>query len=173
MNYLEMRNNSLVKKEKKKKYNSRIISHLDYNPLLPNISEVFQKHHRSMLFKKPELREVFSGPPMASLRQPPNLRSLLCRSSLFQPTRGTKFQRSSHREAPGWKKCGKGSSTCCPFALPATKKISGLVTGYQHEIKDQVNCETTNCIYYWKCRKDNCKDFPKCKYIQTLQKPFG
>ena len=103
MNYLERRKNSLVKKEKKKKDNSRIISPLDYNPLLPNISEVLQKHHRSMLFKKPELREVFSGPPMASLRQPPNLRSLLCRSSLFQPTRGSKFQRSSHREAPGWK----------------------------------------------------------------------
>ena len=76
MNYLERRKNSLVKKEKKKKDNSRIISPLDYNPLLPNISEVLQKHHRSMLFKKPELREVFSGPPMASLRQPPNLRSL-------------------------------------------------------------------------------------------------
>ena len=41
------------------------------------------------------------------LRQPPNLRILLCRSYLFQPDRGNKFQRNSDREAPGCKKCGR------------------------------------------------------------------
>ena len=125
-----------------------------------------------MLFKKPDLQEVFQCPPMASLRQPPNLRSVLCRSSLFQPNRGNKFKRNSHREAPGWKKCGKGSSTCCPFSLPATRKITGQITGYQHEIKEAVTCETSNCVYYWKCRKDNCRDFPKCEYVGLTARPF-
>ena len=175
LDYQERRKNSLVKKEKKKQTleeKSRVISPLDFNPLLPNISEIFKKHHKSMLFKKPELKEVFNSAPMASLRQPPNIRSLLCRSSLFQPNRGKKFQRNTHREAPGWKKCGRGSTTCCPFALPATQKIVGQVTGYQHDIKDPVNCETTNCIYYWKCRKDNCRDFPKCEYVGLTSRPF-
>ena len=175
LDYKERRKNSLVKKEKKRKSQeekSRIISPIDYNPLLPNISEVFKKHHKSMLFKKPDLQEVFQCPPMASLRQPPNLRSVLCRSSLFQPNRGNKFKRNSHREAPGWKKCGKGSSTCCPFSLPATRKITGHITGYQHEIKEAVTCETSNCVYYWKCRKDNCRYFPKCEYVGLTARPF-
>ena len=125
-----------------------------------------------MLFKKPELKDVFILPPMAGLRQPPNLRNLLCRSSLFQLNRGNRFLRNSHREAPGWKKCGKGSTTCCPFALPATREITGLVRGFKHTIKDPVNCQTSNVVYYWKCKKDNCKDFPKCEYIGLSTRPF-
>ena len=174
-NYEERRKKSLEKKEKKKKNSedlNRVIAPVDFNPLLPNISEVFKKHHTSMIFKKPELKEVFTLPPMASLRQPPNLRSLLCRSSLYQTNRGNRFQRTSHKEAPGWKKCGKGSTTCCPFALPATRKVVGQVTGFEHTIKDPVNCETTNCVYYWKCRKENCKDFPKCEYVGLTSRPY-
>ena len=71
LDYQERRKNSLVKKEKKKQTleeKSRVISPLDFNPLLPNISEIFKKHHKSMLFKKPELKEVFNSAPMASLR---------------------------------------------------------------------------------------------------------
>ena len=86
--------------------------------------------------------------------------------------RGNRFLRNSHREAPGWKKCGKGSTTCCPFALPATREITGLVTGFKHTIKDPVNCQTSNVVYYWKCKKDNCKDFPKCEYIGLSTRPF-
>ena len=175
INYQERRKHSLKKKEIKKKSTEdqlRIISPMDFNPMLPNISEVFKKHHKALLFKKPELKEVFTLPPMASLRQPPILRNFLCRSSLFQTNRGNPFQRNTHKDAPGWKKCGKGSTTCCPFALPATRKITGQVTGYVHTIKDPVNCETSNCVYYWKCKKDKCKDFPKCEYIGLTSRPF-
>ena len=35
---------------------------MDYNPLLPKISDVLEKHHKAMVFKKPELREVFKEP---------------------------------------------------------------------------------------------------------------
>ena len=37
--------------------------------------------------------------------------------------------------------------------------------------KDSVNCETTNCIYYWKCKKNNCKEYPTCIYIETVHNP--
>ena len=48
----------------------------------------------------------------------------------------------------------------------------GQVTGYKHEIKDSVDCETQNCIYYWKCLKRNCKAFPKCEYIGLTGRQF-
>ena len=71
-----------------------------------------------------------------------------------------------------WKKCGKGAGTCCPFALPPTTLVKGQVTGYTHHIRDSVNCQTTNCIYYWKCTKNNCKSFPKCEYVGKTTRPF-
>ena len=172
-NYKERRKLALEKKEKKKEEKTdRVIAPIDFNPILPKISEVFSKHYRAMLFKKPELKSTFPNPPMAALRQPPNMRKILCRSSLYPISRSDRFVRNSHRSAPGWKKCGKGSTTCCPFTLPPTSQVVGNFTGYKHDIRDSVNCETRNCIYYWKCVKSNCRDFPKCEYVGLSSRSF-
>jgi hypothetical protein len=172
-NFQEKRKISLKKKEKKTDTNSKkTIAPITFNPRLPSISQVFKKHYNAMLFKKPELKETFSDPPMPALRQPPSLRKMLCRSTLSTISRGDQFQRKSHRTAPGWKKCGKGSTTCCPYTLPNKTLVTGLVTGFKHQIKDPVNCETRNCIYYLICRKSNCKEYPKCEYIGLTTRPF-
>ena len=113
----------------------------------------------SFIFKKPELKKSFHAPPMPALRQPPSLRKMLCSSRLSTIT-------------PGWKKYGKGTITICPYALPSKASVKGLVTGFKHEIKDAVNCETKNCIYYLICRKSNCKEYPKCEYIGLTTRPF-
>ena len=125
-----------------------------------------------MIFKKPDLKSTFPHPPMAALRQPPNMRKILCRASLYPLSRGDKFVRNSHRNAPGWKKCGRGSTTCCPYTLPPTNQVTGNYTGYTHQIRDAVNCETKNCVYYWKCVKSNCKDFPRCEYVGLSSRSF-
>ena len=46
------------------------------------------------------------------------------------------------------------------------------MTGYTHTIKDSVNCETENCIYYWKCIKKKCKEYPNCEYIGLTTRKF-
>ena len=125
-----------------------------------------------MLFKKTELRKVFQDPPMAALRQPPNLKKILCRSKLYSVKRGTFLLRKCRKSAAGWKKCGRGSTTCCPFALPPTATVTSQITGYTYKIKDPVDCQTDNCIYYWKCSKTKCKDFPRCEYIGLTSRPF-
>ena len=125
-----------------------------------------------MVFKKTELKATFPSPPMAALRQPPNLRKLICKSSLHLVKRGNKYSRNSQKSAAGWKKCGKGSTTCCPYTLPQTNQVQAQVTGYNHKIRESVNCETSNCIYYWKCTKPNCKDFPKWKYKGLTSRTF-
>ena len=170
--YTEKRILALEKKENKKEENKRITAPMDFNPNLPKISDVFNKHFKSMMFKKPELRSVFKEPPMASLRQPPNLRKFLCRAPLYQPKREDKFRRKCQKSSSGWKKCGKGSTTCCPFALQPTNTVTGQVTGYIHNIQDSVTCETPNCVYYWKCIKSKCKDFPKCEYVGLTSRPY-
>ena len=52
---------------------------------------------------------------MAALRQPPNLRKIICRSTLSTVRRSDKFSRNAQKSAPGWKKYGKGSTTSCPY----------------------------------------------------------
>ena len=64
------------------------------------------------------------------------------------------------------------STTCCPFTFPPTTKVTAQITDYCHQIRDPVNCETSNCIYYWRCIKTNCKDFPRCEYIGLTKRPF-
>ena len=171
-NFSERRMNALEKKKPKEKETKRLTAPFNFNPFLPRISDVLVKHFHSMLFKKPELREVFQDPPMAALRQPPNLKKILCRSKLYSVKRGTFLLRKCRKSAAGWKKCGRGSTTCCPFALPPTAKVMSQITGYTHTIKDPVDCQTENCIYYWKCSKTNCKDFPRCEYIGLTSRPF-
>ena len=53
-----------------------------------------------------------------------------------------------------------------------TSTVVGTASGYIHTIKEQVSCDTTNCIYYWKCVKENCPDFPQCEYIGMTSRQF-
>ena len=50
--------------------------------------------------------------------------------------------------------------------LEPTSHIIGQMTGYCHNIKDSLNCQDTNIIYYWKCIKDKCPDFPKFECVR-------
>ena len=87
-----------------------------------------------MLINAPHLQEMFKSPPMASFRQPPNLRRLLCRAKLHPQDRATRLTRGTHQNAPGWKKCGKNCKIC-PYTLPNTKTVVGLTSSYTHEIR--------------------------------------
>ena len=59
-----------------------------------------------------------------------------------------------------------------PINPPPCKSITSLVTNYTHEIKSPLNCQTENCIYYWKCIKDNCKYKPQCEYLGRTSRKF-
>ena len=154
--YSEKRKLALVKKQKGPK-SDRVIAVFDFNPLLPKISTVLNKHYNSMVSENPELKDVFPEPPMAALRQGPNLRKLLCRSKLPKVSRNPK--RASHRNSAGWKRCSaSGGRSCnqCPFTPVSASSITSHVTGYTHTIKEPINCTTERVIYAWKCTK--------CKY---------
>ena len=169
--YTERRREALKKVKREAKDPNRIISPIDFNPHLPKASQIFQKHHKAMLFTAPHLAEMFPSPPMPSYRQPDNLRRLICKSKLYPIDRANRLKRGTHKEAPGWKRCGKPCKIC-PYTMENTNTVTGTASGYKHQIKEAVSCDTSNCIYYWKCVKPNCQDYPNCEYIGMTTRNF-
>ena len=78
------RKQALLKVKRNVKDPQRIIEPVDFNPQLPNVSQILKKHHKSMLIRASHLKEVLKEAPMASYRQASNLKRLLCKSKLHQ-----------------------------------------------------------------------------------------
>ena len=115
-NFNEKRREALKKVEREPIDKNRVIAPIDFNPHQPNVSQVFQKHHKAMTLSAPHLLEMFPSPPMPSYRQPDNLRNLICKSKLYPQNRSKRLQRCAQNIAPGWNKCGKLCKVC-PFTL--------------------------------------------------------
>ena len=159
--FIERRQLCLEKKKKENKKEDRIIVPVDFNPHMANPGPVFKKHYTAMVRKNSELKEVFPAPPMAALRQGKNLRRMLCSSKLHPVKRLDRVRRGVHKDSPGWKNCKKPCPVC-PYTIPACTEVNGN-NGFVHLIKQSVNCSTENCVYYWKCVKPYCSDFPECE----------
>ena len=110
---------------------------------------------------------MFPSPPMPSYRQPDNFRNLICKSKLYPQNRSKRLQRGPQKTAPCWNKCVKPCNVCS-FTLEKCNFVIGTASGYKHAIEEQVTCETENCIYYRKCIKPNCEDYPNCEYIGKM-----
>ena len=153
-NFSEKRKNALQKKIRNiDPGKKRVKAVFDFNPLLPKISNVLKKHHRTMLSDNPELRDSLPEPPMACLRQGPNLRRLLCKSSLIKPSRPA---RATHRSAAGWKRCSHTTGRqCakCPYTPPTASSVTSHITRYTHHITTPITCTSENVIYLWRCTK--------------------
>ena len=105
--YIEKRNLCLEKKMKENNHEDRIIVPMNFNPHMAKPSLVMRKHYTAMIKKNENLKEVFPAPPMPALRQPKNLRRILCCSRLKLLKRINRLKRKTHQDAPGWRKCGK------------------------------------------------------------------
>ena len=145
---------------------------MNYNPRFPNQGQILRKHHRALCIKNKALKQVFPKPPMAGLRQHKNLKRLLCKPRLEQPP--TDRPSRSSRTTPGWKPCKGNRSGCpiCPYTAKATSKVVSDFNGYTHKITDDVNCQSENVLYLWRCKKLNCKDHPKTSYVGKTRKSF-
>ena len=108
---------------------------------------------------------------MGALKQGSNLRKFLCRSKLYATSRDTHYQRNTRKTAIGWKKCSKPCPVC-PFAAPSKLEIHSEVSDYKHTIKTQLNCQSENVIYMWRCKKENCVEKPENFYIGLTKRKF-
>ena len=134
------RNHALQRKDKKKDQ-LRVVFALEYDPRLPSISSILQRHWRTMV-QDPRMKEVFSEPPMVAFRRPTNLREKLVKAKL--PPSGRE-----KRTVKGMKRCEKNCPSC-PF-IQEQRIVRCTKTNKSVEINAQCNCKTSNVVYIISC----------------------
>ena len=134
----------------------------DYDPEFPNIRKYLKKH-RHILDKDPECRVLF---PKGSLKvterkRAKNFKELLA-PSMFK-RKGTETREREILDGKGCYKCGK-----CGTNNKGRKRASGVVncgvlsegnkfssnsTGEEFNIRQNINCSSTNIIYLITCKR--------------------
>ena len=87
---LDIPRSEAIKRVVKNKKPNRPVFVITYDPRLPSVSKIVQKHYRTMVASDPHLKEVFPEPPLIAYKHPPNLRNKLIRAKVpksftFQP----------------------------------------------------------------------------------------
>ena len=137
-----------LKKSNKKENKIRPIFATKYDPRLPSLTTIQNKHWRSMVKSDQHLAKVFPEPPMTAYRKQRNIKDFLIRSKVAsQPKKYTE------RKQYGMYKCEKSCPSCPYIKIGKTLKIN---ENENWRISQKVNCETFNCIYIIECQKPNC-----------------
>ena len=92
-----------------KKKNERPVFVISYNPALPSVANILQKHWRVMA-TDPYLKKAFPQPPMVAFRRPKNLKENLVRAKIPPPP-----PKREKREIYGMKKCNQVRCEACPI----------------------------------------------------------
>ena len=118
---------------KPKKENNRTISVLTYNPALPSVSKILQKHWRVMT-QDPYLKEVFPQPPMVAFRRAKNLKDHLIRAKIppVPPLR-------PKRIVNGMTACNKPLCETCPY-VQKLQKFKGPFSKNEVILNAPMNC---------------------------------
>ena len=145
-----------------KKETERTVFVLTYNPALPSVSKILQKHWRVMT-QDPYLKEVFPAPPMVAFRRAKNLKDKLIKAKV-PPTP----QKREKRKINGMKPCNKPNCETCPFVKPC-KMFKGPFNKTEIQINSSLGCNSTNVVYCLKCNKQNCNQI----YIGQTKREIG
>ena len=115
---------------------------LDYNPILPDIQRVIQKHVH-LLRSSPELLEIFPSKSIfAAYRHTKNFKYILASSKFC----GDSAANQAEREMGG---CFKCSSRCdlCKNVLIQDYKFKSSSTGQAYKINQNLSCSSENVVY--------------------------
>ena len=135
----------------------RPIFAVTWDPRLPSIPSIQNKHWRSMVSQNPYLAEVFAEPPLTAYKRQRNIRDNIVRAKV-PPPQG----QYPKRHINGMKKCERGC-IICPFVKEAKHVKANTFTW---SINSKVNCHTKNIVYLLQCTKENCN----LKYIGESEK---
>ena len=119
-----------------------------YDPRLPLISKITQKHHRSMVCRDQYLKDVFPLPPLIAYKRQKNIKETIIRAKVAPKVTRPK------RINKGMKKCDKKRCEACPYIKTGRSIKSDKFTW---KINHKYDCSTTNVVYMVECDKDNCK----------------
>ncbi|OCT86643.1 hypothetical protein XELAEV_18020327mg [Xenopus laevis] len=110
-----------------------------YNPQLRTLRKI-ARDLQGTLHKDKRLKSIFPDPSLLAFRQPPNLKSLITRSALLQPTKNGTYP------------CDKKQCKTCPHIL-TSDKIPILDTLEEYSIHGHYNCSSSNVVYLIQCTK--------------------
>ena len=133
-----------LKKVNTEKQSKRPVFVVTYDPRLPSISNIVQKHWRTMT-KDPYLKQILQEPPLIAYKRPKNIKDLIIKAKIppEQPNR-------PKRKISGMTKCKECPT--CPY-IKQGKKGRATAMNFTAEITDQVNCQTKNIVYCIGCKK--------------------
>ena len=133
-------------KYRQKEENQRTIFVTTYNPALPSVSNILQKHWRVMI-QDPYLKKVFPHPPMVAFRRAKNLKDQLIRAKIppLPPVR-------QKRIVNGMTACNKPLCETCPF-VQKVNKFKGPFSKNEVVLNAPMNCLSKNVIYCIQCKK--------------------
>ena len=134
---------------KKEKIENRPIFAFQYDPRLPALQNIQNKHWRAMVSQDQYLAEVFPEPPLTAFRKQRNIRDILIKAKLPVPAKPYPT-----RQVNGMVKCGK-ACTACPFILEG--KTVTINSGKNWQLRRKFDCDSYNIIYIIECNIDNCK----------------
>ena len=136
-----------IKKVIRKKDPDRVVFSIMYDPRLPSISHILQKHYRTMVASDPKLKEIFPKPPMVAYRRPPSIGDKLIHSKVPSIR-----NRRSSRQVKGMRRCLKCVN--CPY-VKECKTVKAFATKTAVTINAVATCETSNVVYCISCKKCN------------------
>ena len=158
---LDIPRSEAIKRVVKNKKPNRPVFVITYDPRLPSVSKIVQKHYRTMVASDPHLKEVFPEPPLIAYKHPPNLRNKLIRAKV------PKVQSRPRRILKGSKPCNKPCDAC-PF-VETTKTVKSTATNILVDINVPITCETTWVVYVVTCQKRGCG----LQYVGKTERTLG
>jgi hypothetical protein len=120
---------------------------VSWDPRLPSIDAIQQKHWRAMVSLDPYLKETFKEPPLVAYKRVKNIRNFCIRAKVPEPG-----QTKQRRKLKGMKKC-TNQCLICPF-IKEVKQIKGR--NFTWKINQQISCNSYNLVYMISCQKENC-----------------
>lgn len=141
------RETALIKTEKKTV--KRVVLSLQFDPRLPNISNILFRFWKVMT-QNPHLKRTFPEAPMICWTRPKNLRDFLIKAKL--PPIIT--ERRSDRDKNGFSHCGRN----CKMCQNSPRFCRSVVNSKTQEIfpiLSKLDCTSKNVIYLITCRKNS------------------
>ena len=141
------RETALIKTEKKTV--KRVVLSLQFDPRLPNISNILFRFWKVMT-QNPHLKRTFPEAPMICWTRPKNLRDYLIKAKL--PPIIT--ERRSDRDKNGFSHCGRNCKMC-QNSPRFCKTVVNSKTQEIFPILSKLDCTSKNVIYLITCRKNS------------------
>ena len=117
-----------------------------FDPRLPSLPHITNKHWRSMVSQDKHLENIFPQPPLVAFKRQKNIRETLVKAKVAP------LNTREKQSVNGMKKCGH--CIICSY-ISEGNVIKG--ENFIWKINKKVNCNDSNIIYLTQCQKERCQ----------------